>query len=125
MKYLIRCLLITSLLFAVSCDKPEMDTDRKVYYIGPEGGVVVIETFSTGIDEVYIHKDDKDWLNLYFGFGGDVAETDTIPTKALLVFDEEVWIEVLPNRSHNSRTGRVTLSSFTKSRTVKIKQSGR
>lgn len=110
------------LLTLSSCDKPVMETDYNTYRVDERGGLVFVETSSTGIDDIQIHDRDRDWIRIYLGNGGDQEGPET---KALLVYDEEIVFEVKPNYSSRSRTGRISISSFTKTKTIKIKQSGK
>lgn len=120
MKHIRFFLGLCCLISLMSCDKgiimdrPEIHADKKTYTISAEGGELLLPIRSTGVDKVEIPENAKSWI----------SHKETIETKALLVFDEDVHLDILPNSSPQKRKTEIKVYSFTKSVKIKIEQEG-
>jgi len=112
--WIILTFFTTTTLFS-ACDKPEIKAFEKEYKVSAEGGELSILIHSTGVDKVVIPEKAQSWL----------THKETIETRALLVLDEDVLLDVKPNSSSSQRNAQITLFSFNKSIKIRIIQEGK
>lgn len=101
------------LISLTACDKPEISVKEKNHIIKAEGGELVVAVYSTGVSKVEIPKDAQ-W----------VVHKETVETRALLSYDEDVLFTISPNEGKKSRIAEVKIFSFGKNEKIRIMQEG-
>ena len=122
----------------VSCakwDKPSISIEHEEYLVDSNGGEITIPVTSTHIDDVSVAFDYYDRWNIDSNNGDRTPKDPWITvsqiienfpqTKALASWRSGVVLTVEPNESAEKREATVIISSFTKTASVKVIQTGR
>jgi hypothetical protein len=126
--------LITIVLSCAKWERPAISVAQEEYLVDSNGGEITIPVTSTGIDDVTIKLGYSDRWNTDPANGDRAPATPWISvskviedypqTRDLLSWTSGVVLIIEPNKTTSKREAIVLISSFSKTESVKVVQTG-